>query len=180
MRVENPQSFRENVAETFKITFGITEDHLAKNIEISIFNYTLNESGKKKIVKKWENKYFVQLYVNRFRTLINNMKNNEELLESIKGKKLSKKALENLSHHEMNPSIWRSLIEAKIVVNISGDEVPKAIIVDPIMKGEILNLLEVNMAYFSRASAAFHINKMPMLIKRKVVMFILCIITVLI
>ena len=52
MRVENPQSFRENVAETFKITFGITEDHLAKNIEISIFNYTLNESGKKKIVKK--------------------------------------------------------------------------------------------------------------------------------
>ena len=114
MRVENPQSFRENVAETFKITFGITEDHLAKNIEISIFNYTLNESGKKKIVKKWENKYFVQLYVNRFRTLINNMKNNEELLESIRGKKLFKKALENLSHHEMNPSIWRSLIEAKI------------------------------------------------------------------
>ena len=54
------------------------------NIEISIFNYTLKEAESKKIVKKWENVYFVQLYVNRLRSLMINMENNSDLLYSIK------------------------------------------------------------------------------------------------
>ena len=76
MKVENPETIRENVCNTFKERFNIEDTSLAKNIEISIFNYTLKEATRKKIVKKWENKYFVQLYVNRLRTLITNMENN--------------------------------------------------------------------------------------------------------
>lgn len=114
MKVENPETTRKNVRNIFKERFGIEDNTIAKNIEISIFNYTLNEATRKKIVKKWENKYFVQLYVNRLRTIISNMDNNATLLESIKNKNISKKALEHLTHQEMNPSIWKALIEAKI------------------------------------------------------------------
>ena len=42
------------------------------------------------------------------------MKNNNTLLNSIKNKEINKLGLENLSHREMNPSIWRKLIEAKV------------------------------------------------------------------
>lgn len=114
MKVENPETTRKNVRNIFKERFGIEDNTISKNIEISIFNYTLTEATRKKIVKKWENKYFVQLYVNRLRTIISNMDNNATLLESIKNKNISKKALEHLTHQEMNPSIWKALIEAKI------------------------------------------------------------------
>ena len=114
MKVENPETIRKNVCNAFKDRFAIEDDKLAKNIEISIFNYTLNEATRKKIVKKWENKYFVQLYVNRLRTLMSNMVSNSVLLESIKNKKITKNALEQLTHQEMDPSIWKALIESKI------------------------------------------------------------------
>tara|TARA_R110002020_G_scaffold69025_18_gene179969 strand:- start:992 stop:1507 length:516 start_codon:yes stop_codon:yes gene_type:complete len=114
MKVENPETIRENVCNTFKERFNIEDTSLAKNIEISIFNYTLKEATRKKIVKKWENKYFVQLYVNRLRTLITNMENNTKLQMSIKNKEITKKSLENLTHQEMNPPIWTALIDAKI------------------------------------------------------------------
>jgi len=114
MKVENPETIRENVCNTFKKRFNIEDTSLAKNIEISIFNYTLKEATRKKIVKKWENKYFVQLYVNRLRTLITNMENNTKLQMSIKNKEITKKSLENLTHQEMNPPIWTALIDAKI------------------------------------------------------------------
>ena len=114
MKVENPETWRTNVSKMFKNKFKLDNDNLCKNIEISIFNYTLREAGNKKIVKKWENKYFVQLYVNRLKSLLYNMENNNTLLNSIINREITKQALENLTHREMNPSIWRDLIEAKV------------------------------------------------------------------
>ena len=95
MKVESPESFRQNVSNKFKTKFDISNDALCRNIEISIFNYTLKEAESKKIVKKWENVYFVQLYVNRLRSLMINMENNSDLLYSIKNRKIDKKKLLN-------------------------------------------------------------------------------------
>ena len=114
MKVTSPELFRANVSNEFKKTFNISNESLCKNIEISIFNYTLKEAEAKKIVKKWENEYFVQLYVNRLRSLMINMEKNTDLLSSIKNRIINKKSLEILSHREMNPSIWKELIEAKV------------------------------------------------------------------
>jgi transcription elongation factor S-II len=114
MKVENPETWRTNVSKMFKNKFKLDNDNLCKNIEISIFNYTLREAGNKKIVKKWENKYFVQLYINRLKSLLYNMENNNTLLNSIINREITKQTLENLTHREMNPLIWRDLIEAKV------------------------------------------------------------------
>jgi transcription elongation factor S-II len=114
MKVENSEKIRKNVRSMLGEKFDIENSSICKNIEVSIFNYTIKEATRKKIVKKWENKYFVQLYVNRLRTLMSNMSSNNSLLMSIKNKKLEKSALENLTHQEMNPTIWKTLIEAKI------------------------------------------------------------------
>ena len=80
MKVENPEQLRKNVCNMFKETFVIENENICKNIEISIFNYTLREASSKKIVKKWENKYFVQLYLNRLKSLKSNMETNPSLL----------------------------------------------------------------------------------------------------
>ena len=90
MKVENSEKIRKNVRSLLGEKFDIENSSICKNIEVSIFNYTIKEATRKKIVKKWENKYFVQLYVNRLRTLMSNMSSNNSLLMSIKNKKLEK------------------------------------------------------------------------------------------
>ena len=68
MKVENSVEFRSNIRNKIKNVLNVS-DNKAGNLEKSIFNYCIQESKKKKIVKKWENEYFVQLYVDKFRSI---------------------------------------------------------------------------------------------------------------
>ena len=76
--ISNPELFRENIrlriAELFKV-----EDNLkiSGNIEKGIFNYAIDEASNKNVIKKWDNEVFVLLYVNRLRSIYNNLKNEE-------------------------------------------------------------------------------------------------------
>ena len=72
MKVENSVEFRSNIRNKIKNVLNVS-DNKAGNLEKSIFNYCIQESKKKKIVKKWENEYFVQLYVDKFRSIWNNL-----------------------------------------------------------------------------------------------------------
>ena len=57
--------------------------------------------------------------------------------------------------------------ETNKVVNISGADVPKAITVEPIRKGDIPNCFALKTEYFSNFSALIHINAMPEIIDTK-------------
>ena len=56
---------------------------------------------------------------------------------------------------------------AKKEVKISGEDVPKAITVEPIRKGEIPNFLEEITAYFASLSALTQIRIVPKEMKEK-------------
>ena len=58
--IKDVKMFRSNVVNSFKF---INDNMLQKNIEIGIFNNCINECIIRKIVKKWDNEYFVLLYV---------------------------------------------------------------------------------------------------------------------
>jgi len=118
MKVTNSEVFRSNIVEKINIILKI-DNKKSKNLEKSIFNYAIRESKKKKIVRKWENEYFVQLYVDKFRTVWMNLnplynKNNKLLLKKIDKEKIDVKKLAFMSHQELNPKIWKKLVEAKI------------------------------------------------------------------
>ena len=61
MKVESPETFRKNVSAQFQTKFNITNENLCKNIEISIFNYTLKEASTKKNPKKTKKMTFLFL-----------------------------------------------------------------------------------------------------------------------
>ena len=61
---------------------------------------------------------------------------------------------------------WSSK-ETNKVVSISGADVPKAITVEPIRKGDIPNCLAAKTEYFSNFSALIQINAMPEIIDTK-------------
>ena len=79
-----------------------------------VFNFAIKEANLRKIIKKWENGRFVQLYTDRLRTIFINLKNSE-LLNSLNNGEITPQQLAFMTHQEMNPDHWRTLIEQKTV-----------------------------------------------------------------
>ena len=104
-KIFNPDSFRNNIVSKIKTILENEKDSI--NLEKGVFNYAIRESGNRKIIKKWENPYFVQIYIDRLRSIYLNLKN-EDLLQQIKNGELTPQNLAFMSHQEMNPSNWKN------------------------------------------------------------------------
>jgi DNA-directed RNA polymerase subunit M/transcription elongation factor TFIIS len=109
--VSNPTSFRENLKN--KLNIILENDSTTANVETSIFNYAINEADRRKLIKKWDNPRFIEIYLNRFRSIYINLKN-DAFLEQVKKKEISGKTLELLTHYEMEPGRWSELIDKKV------------------------------------------------------------------
>ena len=109
--INNPENFRSSVRNKLKTLIKTNKN--ATNLEIGIFNYCLKEATQKKVIRKWENKYFVQLYIDRLRTIYMNLQN-KELQNKILEKIIKPEELAFLTHQEMKPSKWDKYIEAKM------------------------------------------------------------------
>ena len=57
--INNPKEFREQLRK--KINLFIKNKNRSINLEKAVFNYTIQQAKQRKIVRKWDNKYFVQL-----------------------------------------------------------------------------------------------------------------------
>lgn len=121
MHIENPRSFRNNISKKFLELLKDSEkaENRSKNIERSVFNWALKEAEKRRVVKRWNHPMFVQLYIDRFRTIYLNLKpntyvGNSYLLEKIKDGSILASQVGNLTHQEMSPDTWDKLIQDKI------------------------------------------------------------------
>lgn len=107
-KVTNPEKFREHISDNlFEI---IKNRSIVSNLEKGVYNYSLDSATKKKIVKKWENQYFVQIYLDRVKSIFINL-TNETLLNKIVEKKIKAHELAFMTHQEMNEERWKALIE---------------------------------------------------------------------
>jgi transcription elongation factor S-II len=109
--IENPETFRKNV--TSHLNGILKQEKRSTNLEKAIYNYSLKEATQRKVVKKWDNPYFVELYTNRLRTIYINL-SNPELLEQIESGQIKSHDVAFMTHQEMNPKKWDPLIQAKI------------------------------------------------------------------
>jgi transcription elongation factor S-II len=110
--IANPTEFRTNVSN--KLNAIIEDDTLCVNVERGVFNYSLKEASSKKIIKKWENPRFVQIYLDRLRSIYINLKDTS-FLNRIKNGEVTPLNIASMTHQEMNPSQWRALIEQKVM-----------------------------------------------------------------
>ena len=131
----DPQAFRERMRKSFKDRFDM-EERSAVNLEICIYNYAIEEANKERIVKKWENKNFAHLYVDRMRSVWMNLQGNvegggsagagagagtdagtdgdSELLQRWKNGDITPEQMSTMTHQEMKPQRWKALIDARI------------------------------------------------------------------
>ena len=110
--ISNPVSFRNNIKKQFNTI--INDINISRNVEKSVFNYTVMICKNKFILCKWNNQSFVQIYIDRFKSIYKNIKSNQSLLEKIKTNKISYDKIKNISHLEMKPEKWGAKIKAKI------------------------------------------------------------------
>jgi transcription elongation factor S-II len=116
-KIENPEIFRNNIRT--KLQTLLDSKKKAINLEKGIYNYALKEAANRKVVKKWDNPYYAQIYLDRLRTIYINLTEgavdgNNALLNNVKDGSVSVKTLAFMTHQEMQPEKWESLIQAKI------------------------------------------------------------------
>lgn len=109
--IANSERFRLNIRNKLKII--VDDDAISINLEKGVFNYAIKEATNQKIIKKWENPHFVQLYLDRMRSIYINLKD-ALLVNRLKTGDIAPQTLVFMTHQEMNPDRWRTLIEQKM------------------------------------------------------------------
>ena len=110
-QITNPEKTRSELVSHIKSVVNC--EKIAINIEKGIYNCTIDDSSRKNLVKKWENVHFVELYPTRFRSVLNNLKLSPYLMTQINDKKIKPHQIAYMSHYEMAPEIWDTLITDK-------------------------------------------------------------------
>jgi len=122
--IKNPEEFRKNVClkleELFKSNsfndnndIGKSYTNICLNLEKGVFNFAIQEAEKKEIVKKWDNVYFTQFYVDKMRSIITNLEKNADLRKRITTKELKSGELAFMTHQQMNPAKWQKMLDDK-------------------------------------------------------------------
>ena len=107
----DPESFRHKMRNKISIKYKLLEKD-SINLEKSIFNWSINEAYQKKILKKWDNHRFVNIYLTRFKSIYFNL--SPDIMNQISEKQILSKNVGFMTHQELNPGKWKNLIDAKI------------------------------------------------------------------
>ena len=108
--INNSEEFRSNVVSKLKLI--LEDDIITSNLEKGIFNYSLEHADKLNVVKKWDNSYFVKIYLDRLRTIYINLQD-DGIKQSMKNKTIKAHTLAFMTHPEMRPDRWDDLIQEK-------------------------------------------------------------------
>lgn len=107
--ISDPNTFRKNIQNNLNAKLNNAD--ASRLIELGIFKYAMKEADIQKIVKKWNNHLFVEIYKARLRSIYLNL--TPELINSIN----AADTIENpynvsfMTHQELNPSKWTKLIQ---------------------------------------------------------------------
>lgn len=99
-KIDNPTHFRENVRNEF---IPLCSDGICPTtVERSIFKFAKVDAMKKNVVRKWSNPHFVNIYIDRFRSLYTNIEQSADAVNSATN-------FETVTHQDMQPTKWTAL-----------------------------------------------------------------------
>ena len=107
--ISNPDQFRLNIRS--KINDILNNQNQSDNLEKGVYNWALKESTTRKVVKKWDNLYFIEIYQSRLRSVYINLKKNPKLFNLITSGEIKAHEIAFMTHQEMMPEKWNTLID---------------------------------------------------------------------
>ena len=85
----------------------------AVNIEIGIFNFSILTSKERRVVRKWDNVYFCEIYIAKLRTILYNLRDKPTLITQLNNKELKADHIGFMTHQELQPDKWALLLDQK-------------------------------------------------------------------
>ena len=108
MVVNNHKEFRQKVVKNIEKFLG--DKKISINIEKGIYNYTIKQCDEFNLVKKWENQYFIKIYIYKFKNIYFNLKNNN-IIEKLKNKTIKSYKFAEITQQELFPEKWKPILE---------------------------------------------------------------------
>ena len=101
--ITDPKTFRLRCVHKLN---EVAEDlTLSENIEIGIFNRSIQIAKEKQVIRKWINKYFVEIYLSKFKSVMANL--SKELIQTLP----DPHKIAFMEHFQLNPGRWEFLIQ---------------------------------------------------------------------
>ena len=96
----------------------IKNQNMTNTIEESIFDFTCNESKKRKIPIRWDNISFKKIYCNKSRSIYSNIKadsyiKNTNLIKKIKAKEIELSNIGSMACQALFPEHWKKMLDEK-------------------------------------------------------------------
>jgi transcription elongation factor S-II len=139
----NKHLIRDKFKETLITNLNLTELE-ATDLEIGIFNATLDYANSLRIQLSWSCQLFMETYINNARAIYSNLKKdsyigNIDLLERLKNKEFSPHELAYMSCEEMYPEKWKEIIDKQKLRLKAAYEVKQVSMTDAIKCGKCKN-----------------------------------------
>lgn len=116
--IDNPTKFRSKIVDHLYQEIKQYTEHntkaMSRNIEKSIYNYSLDRANEYKIIKRWDNRFFVHIYLDKFKMLYFTLKN-EMIQHKIMSGEIKCKDFAYLSHQDLNPERWQEIMDERKV-----------------------------------------------------------------
>lgn len=108
--VLDPDSFRNGIRQHVYSKIG--DEKISNNIEKSIFNFSIRKAGKMNVIRKWNNESFVLIYLNKFKMIFHNLKN-DLIVDKLKKNIIEPHQISFMKHSELLPEKWKQQTEEK-------------------------------------------------------------------
>lgn len=111
---------------------GDLEDIVAKDLEIGIYNWSLQYADKIRVVKNWKLPRFVSIYMDKARSVVSNLDPNSyvsncRLLSRLKEQEFLPHELPFMSPDDICPEKWKKIIDERVKRELNVfDEKPQA------------------------------------------------------
>lgn len=141
--MSNKHAVREKFREILMQQIGLSELD-ATDLEIGIFNSTLDYANSLSIQLSWTCPLFMETYVNNARSIYSNLKTdsyigNTTLLDRLKSKEFAPHKLAYLSADEIFPDRWKTIIDKQKLRLKAAYEVKQVSMTDSIKCGKCKN-----------------------------------------
>lgn len=109
--------YRQFVVDKIK-ALGLS-DLVARDIDVGIFNWSLDYASDNKMIKSWLNPRFIAVYREKARSIVDNLDpesyiKNTHLLDRVKDKEFLPHMLPSMSKDRVHPEMWRNIIDTQV------------------------------------------------------------------
>jgi DNA-directed RNA polymerase subunit M/transcription elongation factor TFIIS len=112
--VEDP---RTSVVAMIKSKMPSLTDEQVKDLEIGVFNWCIEYSNDKKIIKNWKNPRYYKVYIEKVRSVLSNLDkeayvSNTRLLQRLQENEFVPHEIPFMKSEETFPELWKETIDA--------------------------------------------------------------------